>query len=91
MRVVWTRGAGSQLRAAYHYLAEENRQAAAAFFECCREARGQSGPLSGIGFESTHGVRSLPIPRYRYRVFYRVDEDAVRILRIRHTSRRPLK
>ncbi|HKH32650.1 MAG TPA: type II toxin-antitoxin system RelE/ParE family toxin [Beijerinckiaceae bacterium] len=31
MRVVWTRGAGSQLRAAYRYLAQENRQAAAAF------------------------------------------------------------
>jgi plasmid stabilization system protein ParE len=35
------------------------------------------------------GVRVIPLVRYPYRIFYRVLEDRVRILHIRHTSRRP--
>jgi toxin ParE1/3/4 len=35
------------------------------------------------------GVRVFPLIRYPYKVFYRVLEDRVRILHIRHTSRRP--
>jgi toxin ParE1/3/4 len=36
------------------------------------------------------GVLVLPVVRYPYAIFYKVleDQDAVRILRIRHTSRR---
>jgi plasmid stabilization system protein ParE len=45
-----------------------------------------------IGSGTTQrGILSLPLSRYRYRVYYRVDPDAVRIIRIRHTSRRPPK
>jgi addiction module RelE/StbE family toxin len=92
MRVVWTRGAGSRLRAAYRYLANENRQAAWAFLNAVETLEANLAHFPEIGFESGYGgVRSLPIPRFRYRVFYRVDEDAVRIIRIRHTSRRPLR
>jgi toxin ParE1/3/4 len=35
------------------------------------------------------GVRVVALLRYRYLIFYRVTADAVRILHIRHTSRRP--
>jgi toxin ParE1/3/4 len=35
------------------------------------------------------GVRVVPLVRYPYKIFYRVLEDRVRILHIRHTSRRP--
>jgi toxin ParE1/3/4 len=35
------------------------------------------------------GVRVVPLIRYPYRIFYRVLDDRVRILHIRHTSRRP--
>jgi len=35
------------------------------------------------------GVRVIPLIRYPYKIFYRVLEDRVRILHIRHTSRRP--
>jgi plasmid stabilization system protein ParE len=35
------------------------------------------------------GMRVAPLIRYPYRIFYRVLEDRVRILHIRHTSRRP--
>lgn len=35
------------------------------------------------------GVRVIPLVRYPYKIFYRILEDRVRILHIRHTSRRP--
>ena len=35
------------------------------------------------------GVRVAPLIRYPYNIFYRILEDRVRILHIRHTSRRP--
>ena len=35
------------------------------------------------------GVRVFPLIRYPYKIFYRVLDDGVRILHIRHTSRRP--
>jgi toxin ParE1/3/4 len=36
-------------------------------------------------------VRVIAVMRYPFRIFYRVRDDAVDILHIRHTSRRPLK
>jgi plasmid stabilization system protein ParE len=35
-------------------------------------------------------VRAATVVRYPFRIFYRVREDTVDILHIRHTSRRPL-
>jgi toxin ParE1/3/4 len=35
------------------------------------------------------GVYELSIVRYPYKVYYRVENDEVRIVHIRHTSRRP--
>ena len=34
------------------------------------------------------GMHVIPLIRYPYKIFYRVLEDRVRILHIRHTSRR---
>jgi toxin ParE1/3/4 len=34
-------------------------------------------------------VRVVPLIRYPYKIFYRILEDRVRILHLRHTSRRP--
>jgi toxin ParE1/3/4 len=36
-------------------------------------------------------VRVVAVVRYPFRIFYRVRDDAVDILHIRHTSRRPLR
>ena len=36
------------------------------------------------------GVYELSIVRYPYKVYYRVENEEVRIVHIRHTSRRPL-
>ncbi|MEA2876172.1 MAG: hypothetical protein QOF14_1368 [Hyphomicrobiales bacterium] len=35
------------------------------------------------------GMRVFPLIHYPYKIFYRVLEDRVRIVHIRHTSRRP--
>ncbi|MDP1868947.1 type II toxin-antitoxin system RelE/ParE family toxin [Bradyrhizobium sp.] len=35
-------------------------------------------------------IRVVTVVRYPYRIFYRVRDDAVEILHIRHTSRRSL-
>jgi toxin ParE1/3/4 len=36
------------------------------------------------------GHRRLPVLRYPYLIYYRVAEDELLILHIRHTSRRPI-
>jgi plasmid stabilization system protein ParE len=46
-------------------------------------------PLSGRAVAQRPGVRVVPLLRYRYKLFYRVSDEAIRILHIRHTSRRP--
>ena len=46
-------------------------------------------PQSGRPVLQRPGVRVVPLLRYRYLIFYTVRGDAVRILHIRHTSRRP--
>jgi len=35
------------------------------------------------------GMRVMPLIRYPYKIFYRILEDRVRILHIRHAARRP--
>jgi toxin ParE1/3/4 len=39
----------------------------------------------------TAGIRQLVFPRLRYLVTYRLTEDTIQILRIRHASRKPLR
>ncbi len=46
-------------------------------------------PLSGYATD-IEGVRVLFIGRHPYKVFYRVRNETIEILHIRHTSRRPL-
>jgi toxin ParE1/3/4 len=51
--------------------------------QICRE------PLSAPGVEQRPGLHVVPILRYPFKVFYRVLDDRVRIVHIRHTARRP--
>ena len=39
--------------------------------------------------ERRRDVRAMLVLRYPYKIFYRLRSDAVEILHIRHTSRRP--
>jgi toxin ParE1/3/4 len=46
-------------------------------------------PESAPRVEQRPGVRAVPLIRYPFKIFYRVLEDRVMVLHIRHTSRRP--
>jgi len=46
-------------------------------------------PLSTPEIEQRPDLQVVPLVRYPFKIFYRVLEDRVRILHIRHTSRRP--
>jgi plasmid stabilization system protein ParE len=52
-------------------------------------ARIERHPESGRPVVQRRGVRMTLLPRYRYKIFYSVRRDAIRIVHIRHTSRRP--
>ncbi len=46
-------------------------------------------PLSAPVVEQRPGLRVTPLVRYPFKVFYRVFDDRVRIIHIRHAARRP--
>jgi toxin ParE1/3/4 len=46
-------------------------------------------PLSGRSVVQRPGVRVVLLVNYRYKIFYRVAGETIRIIHIRHTSRRP--
>ena len=46
-------------------------------------------PHSGPAVAGRRGVRAVLILRFPYKLFYRVSGEAIEILHIRHTARRP--
>ena len=64
---------------------------AAALEARIRAIVGQLGeaPESAPHVEQRRGVHVVPLVHYPYKIFYRIVEDRVRVLHIRHTSRRP--
>lgn len=46
-------------------------------------------PLSMPKVEQRPGLHVAVLGRYPFRIFYRVFDDRIRIVHIRHTSRRP--
>ena len=49
----------------------------------------EQAPRSGRCLADREDVRVAPLLRYSYNVFYTVVGETVRIVHIRHTSRRP--
>lgn len=47
-------------------------------------------PLGAPEVEQRPGVRVIAFVAFPYRLFYRVETDAIQLLAIRHTSRQPL-
>ena len=94
MKLRYSPRALAQLGAILEYFESDNPPAATAFlkrFERLVQLI-ETFPLTGRPTDKPE-VRIVGIPQYRYVIFYRVlvDQDEVRILRIRHTSRRPTK
>jgi toxin ParE1/3/4 len=46
-------------------------------------------PFGAPKVEQRPGLHVVPLNRFPFKVFYRVLDDRVRILHIRHTARRP--
>jgi addiction module RelE/StbE family toxin len=92
MRVRYSPKALAQLEEIFNYIESESPAAAAAFSERLQRLSRLIAqfPLMGRPTDKP-GARIVSIPEYRYVVFYRIqtDQNEIRILRIRHTSRRP--
>ena len=93
MKLVYSRRALADLEEiAIYYSANANPTIAASierrFLEVIDRIRTAPEAAPRVALRST--VRAVAIVRYPYRIFYRVRGDAIDILHIRHTSRRPL-
>ena len=92
MRVEYSKRAIADLRqiASYHARSDNPAVAeriAARIQEVVAQITGS--PLSGRSVTQRPGVRVVLLVTYRYKIFYRVAGDTIRIIHIRHTSRRP--
>lgn len=90
-KVRFTSGAADQLRQAIDYI-ERDRPFAAVRLKARIDAtlsRLALFPDSGSPTDES-GVRYVPVPKTRYLLFYDLDEAGVRIVRVRHASRKPL-
>ena len=92
MRVEYSKRAISDLRQiAAYYTRSGNPAVAARIVARIQQVVAQiiRAPLSGRPVVQRPGVRVVLLVNYRYKIFYRVAEDTIRIIHIRHTSRRP--
>ena len=91
MRVRYTPRARDDLRAIFRYLDQLSPSGAKSVK---RTLEGRIRRLGDFPFMAPatreSGVYELSIVRYPYKVYYRVENEEVRIVHIRHTSRRPL-
>jgi toxin ParE1/3/4 len=92
MRVEFSKRAISDLRQIAAYYARSGAPAigeriAARIQEVI--ARIATSPMSGRPVVQRPGVRVVLLLSYRYKIFYTVMGDTIRIVHIRHTSRRP--
>jgi plasmid stabilization system protein ParE len=90
MRVEWLRKALRNLDEEAAYIAADDASAARLVVVRVLDAVSQLVEQPGLGRPGrVPGTRELVVPRTRYVVPYRVRGDAVQILRVFHTSRRP--
>ena len=89
MRVVWSPSAVREVARIFDYLMDFHPRAAAQVSQALIAAgdRLADSPHRGRPVPGT-GMREL-VTAYPYIIRYRVAADEVRILRVRHTSRRP--
>jgi toxin ParE1/3/4 len=92
MKAEYSRRAVSDIREIAAYYAHSNNPAAGEAIATRIQdvvERLLRAPQSGRPVAERPGVRVAPLLRYRWNVFYAVSGETVRILHIRHTSRRP--
>ena len=92
MKVEYSRRALTDLRdIAAYYISSDNPMVGEAVAARIQEvvARLELAPRSGRPVPDREGVRVAPLLRYSYNIFYAVIGETLRIVHIRHTSRRP--
>ncbi len=81
----------SDLESIHAYLAQRNPQAATRVGLRIKAAIESLADFPGLGRETEHdrGVRILPVGRYPYLIFYRIEEAGgeVVIIHVRHGAR----
>jgi toxin ParE1/3/4 len=90
MRVRWNKRALSQLRAAHGWIQKDNPIAAEEFVEAVTALVDLLREFPGMGVRTDEpGVAMFPLVRYRYLIYYKVQEGReVRIIRVRRASRK---
>jgi toxin ParE1/3/4 len=89
MRVRYTPEAFSDRERILEYLKVRSESGSRNVAMSIREAVAQLRDQPNSGYRTDNpGVRVTFVVRYPYKIFYRVRDDAVEILHIRHTSRR---
>jgi plasmid stabilization system protein ParE len=89
MKVRYTPQAFSDRERILEYLKERSESGSRNVAASIREAVAQLGHQPHSGYRTDNpDVRVLFVVRYPYKIFYRVRDDVVEILHIRHTSRR---
>jgi plasmid stabilization system protein ParE len=90
MRVRYTLAAFAERDAIFEYLNERSPRAAREVVELITRRIAELGEYPHKGHKSDRrGIFTLWIAPMPYRVFYRIDDEDVVIVHIRHTARRP--
>lgn len=90
MKVVFTTEATEDLEAILDNMAQNYPAAIKSFRQRVRSVvtRIETWPLSAQEVAERTGIRVVPLVRYPYKVFYRIEGDSVEILHIAHAARR---
>ncbi len=86
MRIIWLPSAWSQKEAIWDYLAEFNVDYADRVEKRLLSRVESLGRLPKQGRPLVTDIRRLSITDIQYTIDYRIDENAVRILRVRSTA-----
>jgi plasmid stabilization system protein ParE len=90
VKVRFARPAQADLAAIRSYISRESPRAASIVVAAIIDRSNALGPRPFTGCPTDwEGVRVASLPRYRYVIFYIVARDEIRILHVRHTSRKP--
>ena len=94
-QLVWDKEALSELKEAYDYLKKKSLTAAKkvkkSIIETAKELPNHPEVYSLDRFKKGNKDNYRAFEKYSYRVTYRIKEKEIRILRVHHTSREPLK
>jgi toxin ParE1/3/4 len=93
MKIIFTETALTDLDEIFEYLASNYPALVSSVEHRINSvlARLQEWPESARKVNQRTNVHVAPLIRYPYRIFYRITDEAIEIVHIRHTSRRPLE